>query len=274
MVTQQPSGHVASNRCSCCAVCDSNVEPWGEATVLGDVSVRYFRCPSCGFIQTEDPNWLDRAYASPITQQDLGMVSRNLELADRAEAAIRLCTDAGGRFLDYGGGYGLLVRLLRDRGLDFWLSDPHCRNLFAGPAETTTPERSCWEAVTAFEVLEHVVQPREEVLRLLSMTHTLICSTVLLPDPAPRPDAWHYYGLDHGQHISLYSLESLRRLAAQSGARVFSNGNNLHILTTSRTPAWRYRAALGRWGRRLRRWMPKRQALTLHDVETLRSSKA
>lgn len=198
------------------------------------------------------------------------MVSRNLELAERAETVIRICNDADGRFLDYGGGYGLLVRLLRDRGLDFWLCDPHCGNLFAGPADIREPEGVTWEAVTAFEVLEHVIDPLAEVRRLLSMTRTLICSTVLLPDPAPPPGAWHYYGLDHGQHISLYTLESLGRIVGRCGGRVFSNGTNLHILTTSDAPAWRYRVALGRLGRRLRRWMSRRPSLTLHDVELMR----
>jgi len=202
------------------------------------------------------------------------MLSRNMELSDRAEAIIRICTDADGRFLDYGGGYGLLVRLLRNRGLDFWLCDPHCDNLFAGPAQTVRPEGGTWEAVTAFEVLEHVVHPCEEVGRLLSLADTLICSTVLLPEPAPRPEAWHYYGLEHGQHVSLYSRESLRRLADRVGARLFTNGMNLHVLTTSRAPVWRYRLALGRWGRRIRRWMPRRESLTARDVESLRSAES
>jgi hypothetical protein len=126
--------------------------------------------------------------------------------------------------------------------------------------------------VTAFEVLEHVVDPVAEVMRLMSMTQTLICSTVLLPEPAPRPGEWHYYGLEHGQHISLYSLESLRRLAERFGGRVFSNGTNLHVFSTNSTPAWRHRLALGRWGRRLRRWMSRRAPLTMHDVERLQSA--
>jgi hypothetical protein len=36
-----------------------------------------------------------------------------------------------GTFVDIGGGYGLLTRLMRDRGFDFYWKDPHCENIFA-----------------------------------------------------------------------------------------------------------------------------------------------
>ena len=241
------------DRSRACAICLAHVEAFGEARMFGDMDVRYFRCRACRFVQTESPHWLERAYASAITQQDLGLVARNLELAERTEAVIRLCHDLKGRFLDFGGGYGMLVRLLRDRGLKFHLHDPLCMNLFAGPSQVDSIEDSGWELVTAFELLEHLEHPAREVERLMHVTDTMVCSTVLLPDPTPRPGEWHYYGLEHGQHISLFTRSAFEALARRCGARFITNGVNLHILTKSRSPVWRYRLALGSWGRRLAR---------------------
>jgi hypothetical protein len=248
---KDPNELTSQDRSRACAICRASVRAFGEARMLGDINVRYFRCEACSFVQTESPHWLARAYASAITQQDLGLVARNLELADRTEAVVRLCHDPGGRFLDFGGGYGMLVRLLRDRGMDFHLHDPHCMNLFAGPAQIDSVEASRWELVTAFELLEHLENPAQEVERLMRLTDTLLCSTVLLPDPVPRPGEWHYYGLDHGQHISLFTRRALELLASRCGARFVTNGVNLHILTRARVPAWRHRLALGSWGRRI-----------------------
>ena len=240
-------------RSSACAICGAAVRAFGEARLLGNLDVRYFRCEVCEFVQTESPFWLERAYDSAITQQDLGLVARNLELADRTEAVIRLCHDPSGRFLDFGGGYGMLVRLLRDRGMNFHLYDPHCTNLFAGPAQIDSVEESVWDLITAFELLEHLENPVQEVERLMRLTDTMLCSTVLLPDSAPRPGEWHYYGLDHGQHISLFTRRAFEVLASRCGARFITNGVNLHILTRAPIPAWRHQLALGSWGRRFAR---------------------
>ena len=238
--------------------------------MLGDCEVRYFRCKGCGFVQTEHPHWLDRAYAKVITRQDLGLLARNIEFAGRTEGVVRLCLDPAGRFLDFGGGYGLLVRCMRERGIDFRLYEPMCENLCAGPAVVHALEGSRWEMVTSFEVLEHLVDPVAVVRQLMSVTDTLLFSTTLIPEPAPSPSSWEYYGFEHGQHVSLLTRRSIERLAERVGSRSITNGVNLHLLTRSSVPEWRFRLALGRWGRFVVRRLRKRASLTAADVEALR----
>jgi hypothetical protein len=41
----------------------------------------------------------------------------------------------------------------------------------------------------------------------------LIVSTDLVPRPTPLPDEWWYYGSDHGQHVSFYTLPTLQYIA-------------------------------------------------------------
>ena len=49
---------------------------------------------------------------------------------------------SNGSIVDYGGGYGLLVRLMRNSGFDFYRYDPYCANFFAKGFEVDLFARS------------------------------------------------------------------------------------------------------------------------------------
>ena len=51
------------------------------------MEVDYFECPNCGYVQTETPYWLGRAYAEAINDNDTGILVRN-----QANARIVLAT--------------------------------------------------------------------------------------------------------------------------------------------------------------------------------------
>lgn len=237
-----------------CRVCDRGAERFGSATVLGVHRVDYYRCGDCGFIQTEEPYWLGEAYGEAIGTTDVGLVSRNLACADVAQAVTATLVDAGGRFVDYGGGYGMLVRLMRDRGFDFVRQDRYCQNLFArGFDDDGGPV----DMITAFEVFEHLPRPREEVGALAARTDHILFSTLLLPDPPPSPGDWWYYALEGGQHVSLYSPAALAALGDRFGMFSASAGQDMHLLTRSRRAARLFpfvaRSKVGRLMGRLRR---------------------
>src|SRR6185312_6383740 len=204
-----------------CRLCGEEALPFGSARVLASLGVDYYRCRACGFVQTEEPYWLERAYEQPIAKIDVGIISRNIALGATASAVISALFDSGGRFLDWGGGYGILVRLMRDRGFDFYWRDPFCENLFAHGFEWAEGGRA--ELVTAFEVLEHLPHPVEDVAAMAAVSDNLLVSTLVLPDPAPAPGDWWYYALESGQHVSLYSRRSLRVLAGRLGMFAASN---------------------------------------------------
>src|SRR5689334_2488351 len=96
-----------------CKICGNQTESFTKAVVMRKHEAQYFACPACEFIQTEEPFWLKEAYAAPINRSDFGYVSRNLYLAKMTQSIIVSFFDPGSRFIDYGGGYGLFVRLLR-----------------------------------------------------------------------------------------------------------------------------------------------------------------
>ena len=93
--------------------------------------VTYYQCESCRFIQTEQPYWLNEAYSSAITHLDIGLLSRNLYLMNEIPRLIDGLFPESKRYLDFGGGYGVFVRLMRDLGYDFFRFDTYCENIFA-----------------------------------------------------------------------------------------------------------------------------------------------
>jgi hypothetical protein len=213
-----------------CKICGSFSKGFGEVSVLERYIVTYFRCERCGFVQTEDPYWLDEAYASALIAADVGAVRRNMQLAETTQAIIQHLFDPGGRFLDYGGGYGLFVRLMRDRGLDFRWRDRYAANLYSMGFEPEAGNEG-FELVTAFEVLEHLVDPVADVGEMLLRGDSLLFSTELLPSWSPRPGEWWYYAPFGGQHVAIYTRASLEALGERFGARLASDGRSTHLLS-------------------------------------------
>lgn len=250
-----------------CRVCAERTAPIFQARILGKHDAAYFRCPGCGLIQTEPPYWLDEAYDQAIAIQDVGLVRRNLELAAKLRTILTAHFDPTGRYLDYAGGYGLMVRLMRDEGFDFQRHDPLCENIFAQGFDvrdlsslTDSKElaNQRFEAITAFELLEHLVEPTATVRHLLEHTDSLLFSTRLQPDPRPRSvDDWWYFWPRTGQHVTFYTLPALRVLAEKTGANLHSDGTALHLLTRrtfSADPLARPRGVLAFLERLLERW--------------------
>ena len=102
-----------------CGICAARSDRFATGRVLNRYDAGFFRCFACGFVQTEKPYWLEEAYAEAINRADVGLFRRNLRQAKVAKAVIGTFFRSGGRFVDFGGGYGLLTRLMRDAGFDF-----------------------------------------------------------------------------------------------------------------------------------------------------------
>lgn len=228
-----------------CCVCEAAIELFGNGLILNKYNVRFFRCPKCGFIQTENPYWLQEAYSTPIVTSDVGYVSRNVEVSRMARAIVSLEFDANASFLDYGGGYGMFVRLMRDAGFDFYRHDPHCENLFAQGFDLSEAEKCAvkgkFELLTAFEVFEHLVDPIEETRKMLEFAPAILFSTTMLPEPTPPLGAWWYYGLDHGQHVSFYTSRALELLAGRFHLHLATDGQSLHLLSSRRMSQWLFK---------------------------------
>lgn len=213
-----------------CNICKHTTTSFAQAQILDKYTIHYFRCNHCKFIQTEDPYWLKEAYTRAINESDIGLVNRNI-LFSGITKAVLLFFDAQAKFMDYGGGYGLFVRMMRDAGFDFYRYDQYCENIFAKGFEADHVGTHQYEILTAFEVFEHFANPLDEIEQMLRFSKNILFSTMLIPPHIPKPDAWWYYGLDHGQHISLYTPQALSVIANTFNLNLYSNKVSLHLLT-------------------------------------------
>ncbi len=212
-----------------CHICESTSNLFSNYQILKKYNIEYYQCTECGFVQTEFPYWLDEAYSVAIADSDVGLVYRNLNLSVLTSKIISRHFDSNASFLDYGGGYGLFVRLMRDKGFDFYWEDKFCQNIFA--KEFTVSSDTKYELVTAFEVFEHLSDPLPEVEAMLQFSDSILFSTELLPASNPRPGEWWYYAPQTGQHISFYSYDSLQKFSDRLGLNYYTNHNSQHILS-------------------------------------------
>lgn len=214
-----------------CRICSSDAPVFQTGTVLKKYKVSFFQCTSCGFIQTEEPFWLSESYAEAINQVDAGIVDRNLKLAKMTRSVISGYFDPDEKFIDYGGGTGLFVRLMRDHGFNFYWFDAHCQNTFARGFEADPSSEMRYELLTAFEVMEHLPDPVPEIEHMLKLSRNVLFTTTPLPPKTPNLEEWWYYGLDHGQHVSFFTQKALSVLARKLNLNVYSDGFYLHLLT-------------------------------------------
>lgn len=211
-----------------CKICSSEVKKNFKKKILNKYDVQFFHCNNCGFLFTEEPYWLAEAYNSAINISDTGILDRNIYFSKVVSSLIYFFFDKEGVFLDYAGGYGIFTRLMRDIGFDFYWSDKYSQNLLARGFEYKKIKKAQVEALTAFEVFEHLVDPLEEINKMLAVSENIFFSTKLLPEPVPED--WWYFGFNHGQHIAFYSRDTLTFIANKNGLRFYSFGE-IHLFT-------------------------------------------
>lgn len=217
-----------------CKICSNKVTKAFSKKVLWKYEADYLHCQNCGFIQIDEPHWLDEAYSEAITSLDVGLVKRAIEFGEYVPSLLEKYFDPDEKFLDYAGGFGLFVRLMRDKGYDFFRQDKYCENIFAKyfDIEDLRETEHKFELATAFEVFEHFVEPLKEIQKILDLSDNLLFSTALVPS-VNQVDIkdWWYIVPETGQHICFFTIKSLEIVAQKMKRNLYSNGQFLHLLT-------------------------------------------
>ncbi|OGT54552.1 MAG: hypothetical protein A3E01_08885 [Gammaproteobacteria bacterium RIFCSPHIGHO2_12_FULL_63_22] len=253
-----------------CRICSNAADHAFNALLLFKYEAEFFYCETCGFLQTAEPHWLDEAYEDAVVAADTGVLQRNQSLATMSAILLYALFPSRSKFLDYAGGYGLFVRLMRDVGFDFYWSDKYCENVFAQGFESKPGET--FELVTTFEVLEHVSDPLEFIRDVLakSSATSLLFSTELFSGRPPDPNQWWYYCFEAGQHISFFQRRTLEALAAQLGRKLYSHGS-VHLITSRSIPPILFRILTSRFLARALSFIPRlgMRSRTMADHERL-----
>ena len=216
-----------------CRICRDPVVHAFNAVALKKYPFEALICAKCGLLQIANPHWLKEAYGDAIAEADTGLVMRNIGLAQQITPLLYHIFQTNGSYVDYAGGTGLFVRLMRDAGFDFLWHDPYCENIHARGFEYTAHTMKT-NAVTAFEVLEHVLDPISLIRDSMQDANAdlFICTTQLFGGAPPDPKTWWYYAFNAGQHISFYQYKTLKKISELLGLHFFSNGT-IHLFYTA-----------------------------------------
>ncbi|MCL2339261.1 MAG: class I SAM-dependent methyltransferase [Proteobacteria bacterium] len=220
-----------NNKKVSCKICAHACDHAFDTPILKKYAAHYWHCPKCDFLFCENAaEWLAAAYKSSINIEDTGIMARNVNIANWLMPPLYKLFGNDGRYLDTAGGYGFLVRLMRDRGFDFYWNDPYTENLVARGFESAYKK---YDAVTAIECFEHFADPVDELKKMRKISDCIIFSQDIRPTPIPRPGEWDYYGLSHGQHIGFYTEKTLNVMAKKIGLR-YVRRDNMHFFCRPR----------------------------------------
>jgi hypothetical protein len=224
-----------------CRVCKANAENFLSHLILSKYKINYYRCPNCEFLQTEKPYWLDEAYQDSISITDTGIMIRNELNRKKILIALTIIKNYNKLFfsrneayneniLDYGAGYGILVRLLRDDGFNCYWQDKYSSNLLARGFEWKSDIKI--STLLAFELLEHLEEPYAELKKIVNtyQPKTILFSTLMYEGKYPYED-WWYYSFETGQHIAFYNNKTLHQLADSIGYKFYNILPDFHIFS-------------------------------------------
>lgn len=161
-----------------CRLCEGPTSHKFPLILLRDVEAELRECADCGSLQTIPPTWLDRAYdypgcAHPI---DTGYMTRNIHVAGRVDWLLTtLGVSRDTQVLDWGGGIGILARILRERGWNVFSDDKYVPPAF----EDVRWQGGSPGVILAVELFEHLPDPALGLAELFAVGADVIYVSTL-----------------------------------------------------------------------------------------------
>jgi len=216
-------------------------EARGKFIGLSGIPVYYFLCENCKFcFSPELAKWELHEFEEKIYNKDYALVDPDyLDTRPRnnAKSLISLFGAESEKFrhLDFGGGNGLMSRLLQEAKWHSTSFDPFVdKNM-------TLNSLGHFDLITAFEVFEHssdVSKLMEDLTSLLTPSGIVLFSTLVSDNnivPYQRINWW--YASPRNGHISLFSKRSLALLGKKQGFKFMSFSDDLHAYW-KQVPSW------------------------------------
>jgi Methyltransferase domain len=198
-----------------CRLCGGKSVKAFSHKVIAKYDVDYFQCEKCEAIQTEAPYWLDEVYTSDIQPEDVNYLSRNLGVYHFIQYFLKyLKIKADPVVLDFGGGLGLVPRLLRENGVNAFNYDTYAKSPFID----VKWDGSSPDFIVSSEVFEHLANPAVELEELFG--HQPDYVYIRTWRYFNQGKDWEYFGPEHGAHVFIYTDKSMAYIAKKYGYTV------------------------------------------------------
>jgi hypothetical protein len=183
---------------------------------MAKYDVGYFRCVKCGSLQTEEPYWLAEAYSADVPEEDAAYLSRNLEVARHAKLMLHLFgVPKSATVVDFGGGLGIVARLLAESGWTTFVHDKFTASPFPGIKWT---EGRKADFLLASEVFEHLPNPAQDLEEVFGLQPRFLYARTTRY--RHEGSDWFYLAPETGQHVFFFTDEAMRMLASRYGYHV------------------------------------------------------
>lgn len=227
-----------------CVLCSPS--PPGEAqwkaTFPGGQTFAYVRCPGCGLVylnprpgREEILGYYNRDYYGEGEKKFGAWIEApRLCFAENRARRIGRFLPRKGRVLDVGCGQGTFLQLLRREGWEVQgteLAEEPARRarqagipVFLGEIQEGQFGKGTLDLVTLWHVIEHLRDPAGILRRISPMVGKkglVAISTPNVESVQARVFRERWFHLDAPRHLYLFSPETLARLMAQAGFRMF-----------------------------------------------------
>lgn len=199
-----------------------------------DVEGTYLLCTNCSSVQVANPTWLDRAHSKAISALDTGLVTRSISASNLVSTILFFEGKKQSTGLDWGGGTGLLARLLRDNGFVVQTYDKFAEAIHAEGFVIKKDELDTkLTFLTSIECFEHLVSPYDSYINSTSNKDYFFFTTETINNPPPDPasDFWWYFLPETGQHITFASKKGIKHFKDRLGFSYYFEFGSLHVMS-------------------------------------------
>lgn len=219
-----------------CRCCGASCEFFSKAKVLSYDGV-YYRCRRCLSVQIDNPTWIVQSHSRAISALDTGLVSRCVSASKIISTFLYFEGKPNSVGIDWGGGTGLLTRLMRDLGYKMSNYDKYSDGYLAEGFQATLEDfNHPTTFITSIECFEHLEDPLTYFWEATKKTEYFFFTTEIIPFPTPDPAAseWWYFLPETGQHITFLSAQGLIIMKEKLEFKNYLRIGTLHVF--SRAP--------------------------------------